>query len=197
MKIATVTFEGVSPYSQSKHYSEAEVPKKSKELHDEYERRTWRHRMHETKDGNVEIPGTAFSNAIKEAVKRLKIQVKGKGRSEYTKYFEAGVMVMDPVILPVKVAEVPCDELYVPSNGQRGGDKRVTKFFPRIDKWGGVVKFFVVDDMINEDVFTQAIKSAGLLVGLGRFRPQKSGFYGRFEVKKIEWIDDADVSEAA
>jgi hypothetical protein len=194
---ARVLIQGVSPLSFSKHYSENEVPKKTKELHDEYERRTWRHRMHVNADGFVEIPAMAFANAIKESVKRLKIQVKGKGRVEYTKYFEAGVMVTEPLTLPIKAENVPCDEQYVPSNGQRGGGKRVTKFFPRIDKWGGAVSFWIIDDQINEDVFTQAITSAGLLVGIGRFRPERSGFYGRFKIERVNWLENVSLDGAA
>ncbi len=53
LRTATITIEGVSPYSQSKHHNE---PKLGQETGDAHERRTWRHRMHITKDGNVFIP---------------------------------------------------------------------------------------------------------------------------------------------
>lgn len=192
MKIATVTLKGVSPYSQSRHYEKTEVPMKAKELNDAYEQRTWMHRMHRTSDGFVEIPGTSFANCLKGAAKRLKIQVPGKGRVEYTKYFEAGIMVPDNLKLPIKADNVPCDRLFVPSDGKRGGGKRVTKHFPRIDTWEGDVRFYIFDDLIDEGVFTQVLRAAGMLVGIGRFRPENCGFYGRFDVLKVDWNEDAD-----
>lgn len=192
MKIAAIKIVGVSPYSQSRHYTD-EVAKKPKESAADYEDRTWMHRVHKTKDGMIEIPGSAFANAIKSAAKRLKLQVPGKGRVEYTKYFEAGLMVPDGLVLSVKAEDVERDTLFVPSDGRRGGGKRVTKHFPRIDDWGGNVKCYIFDDIITEEVFSQVVRAAGMLVGIGRFRPENCGFYGRFEVESIAWAEGDDM----
>jgi hypothetical protein len=192
VKSANVYLVGESPYSQSRHYSKEDVPPLAKELHDAYEQRTWRHRMHTTKEGHVEIPGPAFAHALKSAAKRLKLQVPGKGRVEYTKYFEAGVMVTTGIVLPIKAAECPFDKLFVPSDGRPGGGKRVTKWFPRVDAWEGRVTFYIFDDIITSDVFKQVLTAAGMLVGIGRFRPENRGFYGRFSVKTIEWMEEEE-----
>ena len=203
MKSAVMKVVGESPYSQSKHYSLEEVPKLNggKETADAYERRTWRNRMHVTKDGFVEIPGGAFANAIKGSAKRLKLQVPGKGRVEYTKYFEAGIMCPDSIVLPIKAADVPSEQLFVPSDGRRGGGKRVTKWFPRIDSWGGDLVVYIFDEIITADVFKQVVTAAGLLVGVGRFRPENCGFYGRFSVASIKWREEdetlANIGNAA
>ena len=195
MKSTIAELVGESPYSQSRHYAD-DVPKLPKELHDAYERRTWRSRLHVNADGNVIIPGMSFANCIKSAAKRLKLQVPGKGKTEWTKYFEAGIMVVDGITLPVKAADVPCDKLFVPADGRRGGPKRVTKYFPRIDAWGGAVTFYIFDDMITEDVFGQVLRAAGLIVGIGRFRPENCGFYGRFTVKSLRWVDEEETMAA-
>lgn len=192
MKSAVCYLVGQGPYSQSRHYDTEEVPKKDKELADAYEKRTWRHRMHVTDDGHVEIPGSCFANSLKTAAKRLKIQVPGKGRVEYTKYFEAGVMVTDGIKLPLKAGDVPFEKLFVPSDGRRGGGSRVTKYFPRIDKWEGEVTYYIFDDIITEDVFTRVLAASGLLVGIGRFRPENCGHYGRFSVEKVRWLEEDD-----
>lgn len=191
MKSAIAHLVGEAPYSQSRHYAD-DVPKLPKELPDAYEVRTWRNRLHADAGGHVVIPPMAFANCIKSAAKRLKLQVPGKGRTEWTKYFEAGVMVVDGVVLPDKAAEVPCDKLFVPSDGRRGGPKRVTRYFPRIDAWEGDVKFYLFDDLITEDVFRQVLVASGLIVGIGRFRPENCGFYGRFSVKSLAWISEED-----
>src|SRR5262245_66011200 len=86
MIIATAELEGISPYSQSKHHI---TPKKERELPKDYEERTWRERLHVNKDGYVFIPPMAFKNCIAEIAKFLGVQIPGKGKSTYTKHFEA------------------------------------------------------------------------------------------------------------
>jgi hypothetical protein len=197
MKIAICRLVGTSPYSQSKHYDESVSPKKNGELPSDYENRTWKSRTHTTKDGHVFIPAMSFANAIKTSCKRMRLKVKGKGNSEYTKHFEAGVMVLEDLKLSVKTEAVEKDTLFVPSDGVRGSGKRVTKHFPRVDEWKGDVKFYILDDVITEEVFVEVLKNAGLLVGIGRFRPEKCGFYGRFEVRSVEWQEMAGAGFSA
>jgi hypothetical protein len=195
MHIAKVTIEGTSPYSQSRNIDKLEHPKKPKEQPDDYEQRTWRYRMHVDSEGYVEIPGTAFADSLKAAARRLQLQVPSKGKTQWTKYFEAGIDVPMPTRLGVKADSVVCDRLFVPSDAKQGGGTRVYRHFPRIEAgWSGGVTFFVMDDMITESVFTQVLRSAGILVGIGRFRPEKRGFYGRFRVNSVEWIEDGDAA---
>jgi hypothetical protein len=193
MKSAIVHLRGVSAYSQSKHY---EVPKLEKELSAAYEERTWRNRMHVTRDGFVEIPGPAFANCIKDAAKFLSIQIQGKGKATYTKHFEAGVMINDGIVLPIKAEDVDADRLFVPSDGQPGGGKRVIKFFPRIDSWEGEITVMIFDDIITPEVFRQVLVAAGQIIGIGRFRPRNRGHYGRFVVESIVWKDEAETLAA-
>jgi len=70
MKTAIVSLKSSSSYSQSKYY---DTPKLDKESNTDYEKRTWRDRLHTTKEGNVFIPPMAFKNWIAEAAKYLAI----------------------------------------------------------------------------------------------------------------------------
>jgi hypothetical protein len=184
MKTAIASLESVSPYSQSKFY---EVPKLEKESHAAYEERTWRERLHYTKDGEVYIPPMAFKNCLSEAAKYLSIQIPGKGKSTYTKHFEAGVLVTDPVMLGIKKDNVDGLWLHVPSDGVRGGSKRVKKCFPVIHQWKGDVTFFIMDETITQEVFKNVLEQAGMFIGIGFFRPRNNGFYGRFKVNNLKW----------
>lgn len=188
-KLATVTIKGVSPYSPGKHYSEIEAPKLDKESFADYEARTWRNRMHVSKDGKVQIPPMAFKNCLSEAAKYLSIRIPGKGQATYTKHFTAGVLVSEPLTLPVKAADVPGNWLFVPADGVRGSGKRVNKCFPLIEEWGGVVNFQIFDETVTEKIFTQVLREAGMLVGIGTFRPINNGYFGRFAVDKVKWGD--------
>jgi len=190
MKSAECRLVSTAPYSQCRNIDEEEHPKLPKESHDAAEKRRWRWRMHATPEGFVEIPSTAFENAIREAVKRLQIPIPGKKMQMFTKPFEAGFSVVKGVITTAKVAEVQCDRLFVPSDGKPGGGKRVWKYFPRIDEWGGAIACMIYDDVITEDVFRRVVESAGLLVGICRFCPQSRWFYGRFRVDAMTWNND-------
>ena len=184
MHIAKVTLESNSPYSQSRAYT---TPKEPKESPADYEDRTWRDRLHADENGVVFIPQMAFKNCLSEVAKFLGRQIPGKGKSTYTKHFEAGILVLDSLMLGVKKEDVERETLYVPSDGVRGSGKRVYKHFPLIRHWSGDVTFYVIDDTITEDVFTEHIREAGQVIGLGRFRPRNNGFYGRFTVKAVKW----------
>ena len=185
MRTAIVTLEGVAPYSQSRHYTDP--PKKEKESARDYEERTWMERCHYNKEGNVFIPPMAFKNCLSEAAKYLKIQIPGEGKATYTKHFEAGVLVLEGLTLPIKRDQVKGEWLFVPSDGKRGGGKRVEKCFPVIHEWGGQVAFTILDDKITDDVFERVLSEAGNFIGIGRFRPRNNGYYGRFKIVKIKW----------
>lgn len=189
MKRAIAQLESVSPYSQSRHYSKDTVPKinQGKESDKDYESRTWRNRVHVNDAGNVFIPPTAFKNCLSEAAKYLNIQIPGKGKATYTKHFEAGVLVVDPLDLKIKAESVLGEWLFVPADGRRGSGKRVEKCFPVIHEWSGVVEFLILDETVTEEVFREVATGMGQFIGVGRFRPRNNGFYGRFAVKDVGW----------
>jgi len=184
MKTATVSLKSSSSYSQSKYY---DTPKLDKESHADYEKRTWRDRLHTTKDGKVFIPPMAFKNCIAEAAKYLAIKIPGKGNNSYTKHFESGILVTEPLILPNKKEKVEGEWFFVPADGRRGGNTRVHKCFPVIHEWEGKVDFIIFDDTVTKDIFKTILEEAGKFIGLGRFRPRNNGFYGRFSVENIKW----------
>lgn len=184
MHTATARLKSVSPYSQSRHH---DTEKLAKELPKDFEARTWRERLHYDADGRVFIPPMCFKNCLSEAAKFLSRQIPGKGKATYTKHFEAGVLVPEPLILPLKKDDVKGEWLFLPADGKRGSGKRVDKCYPIIPEWSGNVQFLILDDMITEDVFTDHLKEAGRFIGIGRFRPRNNGFYGRFMVEGVEW----------
>jgi hypothetical protein len=75
MKTARVKLTSLSPISFSRFH---DTPKEDKEGHDDYERRTWRNKVHIDKDGNVVITPFMVKNMLSDAAKFLSIQIKGK-----------------------------------------------------------------------------------------------------------------------
>lgn len=184
MKTATCHLRSVVAYSQSRAHG---VPKEDREASDAYERRTWREKLHYGQSGEVFIPPMSFKNCLSEAAKYLSRQIPGKGKTTYTKHFEAGVLVTEPVMLGIQKDDVDGEWLFLPADGVRGSGKRVWKCFPVIPEWSATVEFAVFDDTVTKEVFTDHLAEAGRFIGIGRFRPRNNGYYGRFVIDKITW----------
>lgn len=185
MRTALVTLESTAPYSQSRAH---ETPPLPRETADAYELRTWREKCHTTKDGRIFIPPMGIKMSLDTAAQMLGVKIAGKGRQTYTKFFTSGVLCMEPVVLSFTKEEVPCDKIYANANGRRGSGTRVWRYFPRIDEWEAQVPFVILSNEITKEIFESHLQQAGAFVGIGRFRPQNGGYYGRFSVRKIEWI---------
>jgi len=184
MRTVIASLESASPYSQSR---KIQTEKPQKELSKDFEKRIWRERCHRDDKGFVFIPAMAFKKALSEVAKYLSIQIDGKGKSTYTKHFEAGIVIPNRITLPIKVEDVHGEWVYVPSDGRRGGSKRVDKCFPKIEKWKGDLTVHILDDIITADVFEQHLQQAGSFIGIGRWRVRNDGEYGRFKVLNTFW----------
>lgn len=189
MKIATVKLKSVSPYSPSRFH---DSPKLEKEGHDKHEERTWRERCHyDPKTREVFIPPMAFKWAVSEAARFLGLKIPGKGNKTWAKHFDSGILVTDPVRLGVKVDDVRGEWLFLNADGRRGSGTRVKRCMPHVDEWESTVKFYVIDDTIEPEVFVRHLREAGNFVGVGRFRPRNGGFLGRFEIVDVKWQEAA------
>lgn len=184
MTMFVATLKSTSPISFSRFYSH-DVAKKDGETPAAYEERTWRERVHTTDDGRIFIAPLAFKNALDAAAKYMGKQIPGRGKSTYTKRFASGVLVMDPLVLPVKKADVKGEWRLVPADGTPGGTRRVLKCFPVIDKWEGKIEIQVLDDTVTKDVLAEHLANAGMFIGIGSFRPERRGVYGRFKLMNL------------
>jgi hypothetical protein len=185
MRTAIARLRGVSPMSQSRMH---DAPRLEKEGHDDYERRTWREKLHYDKDGTIYIPPMGLKMALSEAAKMTGRQIPGRGKSTYTKHFEAGVLCMQPVPLGFRRDEVEGEWINANADGVRGSGKRVKRCFPKIPEgWTGEAEFVILDETVTPPVFEEHLREAGSFVGIGRFRPRQGGFYGRFVLEKLTW----------
>lgn len=183
MKTAICTLQSLSPYNQShQHFDD----KGERETHNDHEKRTWREKGHYNADGVAFIPPLAFKSALARAAQMLAIPIPGKGKQLYTKHFLSGVMCTDPLSLGVKKDDVQPQWISMDGQGRKGG-MGVMKAFPHFEKWAGTIAIHILDETITEEIFERVLREAGNFVGIGQFRPEKGGYFGRFEVVKIKW----------
>ncbi len=185
MKIARVKLKSLSPYAQSRHY--VDPPKGDRESPADYEKRTWRERMHYEPSGEVFIPPMSLKNSLAEAAQFLGHKIPGQRNATWSKHFLAGILVTEGVPLGIKKDDVPGQWLFLPSDGKKGGGSRVDKCFGRIDEWGGEATYYILDEKITKDVFLEHLKVAGQFIGIGFFRARNGGFWGRFSAELISW----------
>jgi len=185
MRRFVTELESISPHSQGRFHA---TPKLDKELADAYEDRTWRERLHVDETGQVIITPMMLKNCLSDTAKFLSMQIPGKGKQTYTKHFEAGILVLEPIPLGIKKDEVLKVTIPVPSDGRRGGTKRVTKHFPTITHWKGKAEIHVLDDTITKDVLMEHLVAAGTFIGMGTFRPRNNGINGRFRVLSLKEV---------
>lgn len=185
MKTAIAHVEMLTPYCQSRYHGE---PKKNKENANDYERRTWKERLHYDENEEIFVPALAFSNSVKEAAKYLSIQIPGKGKSTYTKHFDAGVSVIDDVPTGRSRSEAKEQQMFVPSDGRKGGGSRVMKSYPILLPPLMLNPLFTItDDTVTAEVFAHVLQQAGNVIGIGSFRIRNGGVYGRYKVQSIDW----------
>jgi hypothetical protein len=184
MRNVAVTFESVTAYSQSRQH---ETPKLSGETNDAYESRTWREKSNCDDREELFIPGMGMKQALDSASKKSGLQIPGKGKSTYAKFFLADCICDGNIKLGVFKEDVGMVRISANVDGVRGSGKRVWKNFPVVNAWTAVGYFSILDDTITREVFEAMMKIAGASIGIGRFRPEKGGLNGRFRPTEFAW----------
>jgi len=184
MRTVLIQIESLSPYSQSRMH---DAPKKDKERPDEYEARTWREKCTTDEAGQIVIPAMAFKMALPVAARKMGMQIPGRGKSTFTKYFEADVICTGNAPLGIHKDKVASITINANSDGVRGSGKRVKRTFPIVPAWKTTAEFMIFDDTVTREVFEAVFEAAGMGVGIGRFRPENGGLNGRFKATSYKW----------
>lgn len=180
-----VLLQSEAPYRQRR---KNRVPKNPREKDDAHEERTWKETVLYNGDGYWEIPASQFKAAIMQAARYLKQRVPGMGTSTYIQNFVAGVSCIGSITLPYTRETLPGEWEFVSSTGERGRGKRVDRCFATCPSWEGETEWLIYDDLITEDVFVNHLRTAGLLVGIGCWRPQTGGAHGRFKILEADQV---------
>ncbi len=183
-----LNLKGISPYSQS---APTQSPRNDNEPYEKFEERVWREHIHSDPEGKVFIPPLGLKNCLSSAARFLGLTIPGKGKSTFTKRFESGVIIADPIYLDgLHRDQIASERLFLPSDGKKGGGRRVWKIYPLIPAWKASATIFVIDPQITKLYMQRHIEAAGRFIGFGRFRPEMGGYYGRFEGIIADWKGD-------
>jgi hypothetical protein len=138
--------------------------------------------VYQNDKGEYYFPGAALGRLIREAGGNHKL----KGTRKSAKYVvPAAVLVMtDTVVIrngdgktPVKSFEVDSRPVTIPAT--KG---RVMRHRPRFDDWSASFTVRVNEALLPPDFVNQLLTEGGQQIGIGDYRPEKSGPFGTFIV---------------
>jgi len=182
MKTYKVQIEGISPLLMNKPeeygFDEGWVQKKAS---NEYEKEAYK-KLYLDEDDKLCQPSAHIEQSLIEAGK--KIRVKGQGKATYSKLFGSMVSIPDMYLEhEIQDWEIFKQLVVIPST--KG---RVMRYRPMLKKWK--LSFNVdIEEEIDIMAVREALDIAGRYVGIGDWRPQKKGKFGKFHITSFQEVN--------
>ena len=177
MKKYKVEITGITPLLMNKPleygFDEQWIEKKASE---DWEKEALK-KLYIDSNGTIYQPSTHLEMSLIEAGK--KIRVKGQGKATYSKLFGSMVSI-DDLEIKHKKQDYTIHKTLVVIPSTKG---RVMRYRPMFKDW--VLEFSITfEDEIPAEVVKEAFEIAGKYAGIGDWRPQKKGKFGKFQVTK-------------
>lgn len=187
IKTGSVTVEGLTPGLLMHRFSEPnEAEEEVRAIRQD--RGTTRERAEQAAyrddEGNLYAPSTWFFRSMIEAGGYRK----QRGSRKSMKYIIPAAIVIPADVInlmdfdgkPIKDFEVDARPVVIPST--KG---RIMAYRPKIEQWRATFPMEVDTTIIAVDDAHQLLEDAGRRQGVGDFRPEKKGPFGRFKI--IKW----------
>lgn len=190
MKTYEIQLESTTPIVFGRQIDPLAHPKEDGESAADFDLRIWPEKAHwsgEDRAATAIIPCVYFKRALEDVAQYLGLPVPGKPKATYTKHFKAGVQIIG-LGVPIDVTRDTINSVAISCNvdGKRGSGARVTRRFPTVPKWRGIIRVLVVDAIVTKDVLLEHLEKAGMLVGVGSFRLNKGNSSGGFRVVSVK-----------
>lgn len=131
--------------------------------------------------GDLFMPCAAFRRALIDASASRKI-----GKKSAKTVFKAAIFAIEEIALltdpethkPLRTYEVDVRRCVL-----RGTDS-VRRARPRIDQWAATFALHFDPEVVADgrSILVDLLNLAGKIIGVGNYRPEKGGHYGRFQV---------------
>ena len=174
---------GANPLSDEAKALKA-VSSKRKKVEEDYAAMMqieWSAGLYLDEKGRIAIPVENVRASVRDGAKLSKL-----GKEVSRKVFLDGEhipLMYDGPNNPEKLFE---DARFRDVRSVRVGQQRVMRTRPIFRTWSLTFTAYWEPDAFDVDLFRQCLTSAGKFIGLGDFRPDKGGTFGRFVVESIE-----------
>jgi len=174
-----ICIKGVTPLLQNRFTGADEVESKpTKRRSTTAQENKVEATVYQLPDGTIYQPSESIKQGIIEAGKAFK-----KGKSNLSKTFASFIMVT-PEAIELNPQEYITDRRAVVIPSTKG---RVMRNRAKFDKWKLEFEVTILDDSeIDQKTLHDALDYTGHYIGIGDYRPQKKGMYGRFIVEEIK-----------
>src|SRR3990167_1172174 len=188
MKTVSIEIRGITSLLIHRFGEEAEQSQKTRRI--ETKRRD--PRTEATKNAYIAKDGSFYFNAfaIPSAMGSAGANHKATGTRKTLRFVvPSAVQVASDTITimngsgPAKTFEVDSRPVTIPAT--KG---RIMRHRPRFDQWGAKFDLLINDDLLSTEMAQQLLTEAGQSIGIGDFRPEKRGPFGRFRI--ISWDND-------
>jgi hypothetical protein len=183
----TATIEGLKPGILMHRWAEDdEDGKTSRPVHNDYgtSREQAEKSAYRSPTGQLYMPTTAIGTLLRGAGRRHK---QPSSRQSMAYIVPAAVIVTDEIALlhnefsePIHDFEVDARPVVIPAT--KG---RITRYRPKIEKWRATFSAEIDTEVLSVATIHQLLEEGGRRIGIGDFRPERGGPYGRFAV--INW----------
>jgi hypothetical protein len=185
----TVTLEGASPILYNREtfmWEKDKWPKNKGESYEEYEARVWPEKAIVNDKLECLIPGIWVKKAIIGSQTRGKYEIppKGKSKGNMKSSFVAGLSISDSVVTNDSGTPILKTDLISFSKGVVVQHSKILRIRPMlVCPWQCAVTIQLLDGAISEQNVIDCLTWAGFYSGLGDWRIEKGGDFGRFGLK--------------
>jgi len=180
MKNIEVEVTGISPLLQHRFPMEdsdqQSTAKNRKQNTDDVEKA-----LYKLADGTIYQPCVHFISSLKKA--GAKFQIPGQGKATYKNLIGSGAVLISPEAIPHKNQNYEIDVRPVVVPATKG---RVVRKRPIFKTWSLRFNVEFDEDEISAPTIKELLEYAGSRVGIGDFRPEKGGPFGRFMVSEFK-----------
>jgi len=128
----------------------------------------------------VYLPSVYIKNSLVEAGKQFKII--GKGKSTYSKIVASTVDV-SPFMIEMNNSEMEVFRISAVNPMTKG---RMMTERPKFSKWKASFELILNDPAVPISVINEILEQAGKYVGIGDWRPEKKGMFGKFMITSFK-----------
>lgn len=169
--------------------------KKRSESHAAFDERTWDQKCRvDEETGQLFMPGIALKACITSTAKYMGMPLEDNKKRTYTQSITRGLQCVEPVMLDKELSDIELLRQYVLANPGGTSKSRVVRIFPHLPSWTAEGEMTVIDDVLTPHILQLHLRNAGVLTGLGTWRPESGREYGRFlltdfETEEVEGFD--------
>jgi len=179
MEKVNVTIQGTTPILFNR-FRDVAIEGKSKKRTGALEQSEIEDKLYKDEKGKIQLPAVYIKNSITEAAKQFKIV--GKNKATYSKIVGSSVDVM-PFYIEFESGKYEIFRISAVNPMTKG---RIMVSRPKFNKWSATFQIVLNDSQVDVSVINEILEHAGKYVGLGDWRPEKKGMFGKFMITSFK-----------